>query len=111
MSIDLLSPNYPHHYINNADCTWYIQGPSSNGSIVIDVLDFFTEYYFDYLHVGFGNNVSEGSVLAKLTGYQAPSKLIFGGETVVWINFVTDRGDRKRGFRLQLKWTNVNGTY
>ena len=109
MSIDLLSPNYPHHYINNANCTWYVQGPSSNGSTVIDVLDFFTEIYFDYLRVGFGNEVSDSSTLVKITGNQAPNKLILSGEIVVWMNFVSDGDNRKRGFRLQLKWTSVNG--
>ncbi len=120
----LSSPNYPNKYISDADCIWYIRSPFINGSIVINVLELDTENFYDYVSIGYGGNASfdaaahgngnvsrEPQITAVMSGNQAPNKLIFKKEPVIWVRFISDGGYVKRGFLFELKLADVNGKF
>ncbi|XP_070559274.1 mannan-binding lectin serine protease 1-like [Ptychodera flava] len=97
------SPNYPYSYPSNADCV-YIISVDDAATIEISFLDLETEGYgcsFDYVVVKDGNN-QDADTIDTYCGNGIPDPITSTGN-VLYIHFVSDGSDNRRGFHLDYK--------
>ncbi|XP_038052703.1 uncharacterized protein LOC119725370 [Patiria miniata] len=100
---DLTSPlfhigAYPH----KSTCVWLLlTGTSRYQKIKLDILAFHLEQNYDYLHLGVGNDSSEGLV-ASLTGTTKILRVHFESDRA-WLRLQTDIFGSAEGFHVTLK--------
>ena len=107
--VTIMSPNYPHYYFDNIDCTWLFRAADNNGSYVIEILDMllFSLRGYDDLRIGRGYNRSGSSgQLLRLTHHVPPGTVVVVDHRFIWIWFYTDYDYRQRGFT-----ANISRTY
>jgi len=100
------SPNYPSKYGNNVEKTTRI-GVGKGNKVGVEITDMEIEYHatcdFDYLMIKDG----DGSILLEKTcGTNVPSHDILSNTEDVYVTFVSDSMNTRRGF--QLRWTEVS---
>ncbi|XP_077870444.1 CUB and sushi domain-containing protein 1-like [Saccoglossus kowalevskii] len=99
--VDVMSPNYPQDYPDNALCQWLTTNEDGN-DIMVQFVDFDTEEGYDYFFSGNGNDPSQNSsVIWAHSGSVLPSNYRSSGDTV-WIRFVSDNSVSRSGFHVSL---------
>ena len=112
-TLNLTSPNVPANYPDNADCICYIQSSTAHeattfgANFKIHILQQIIENGYDFLTLGSGANVSEGTAVIVLSPDVFPNSVIITGPTM-WLRFQTDGSSTRQGFFLQLQTTTTN---
>nr|XP_054752325.1 uncharacterized protein LOC129257911 [Lytechinus pictus] len=98
------SPNYPQGYPTNLDCVWYLQADQGGRfRIGMDTNAFFTEYGYDVVEIGRGNDASDPtSHYVSLSGSVVPFSLMIE-ESIGWVRFTSDYSTVDIGFSLDAK--------
>ncbi|XP_038046069.1 uncharacterized protein LOC119720470 [Patiria miniata] len=94
---ELASTGYPSAYDNDIQITWIIRTEEAR-KIRISFSRFSTEYWYDVLQAGDGNN-STHNVFFQWSGYRNPPDLLSAGNTM-WLRFTADENNRYSGFLL-----------
>ncbi|XP_038052704.1 uncharacterized protein LOC119725371 [Patiria miniata] len=99
---ELTSPLYQYGiYPDSLTCVWEVILASSREKLRLVVNTFHLEQSYDYLHIGVGNDSSEGLVLASLTGTTKVSQMSFESGRV-WLELKTDSSVSRRGFNITM---------
>ena len=93
----LSSPNYPFDYIVNTNCSWLID--SSNGSVILELLNFETEENYDFVRI-YDGPFNYSSQIANLTGFVSSTAFYSTGR-YMRIDFSSDNIFTKPGFQFQ----------
>ncbi|XP_030854004.1 deleted in malignant brain tumors 1 protein isoform X1 [Strongylocentrotus purpuratus] len=102
-SLYISSPNYPANYDSNANVLWVITMPE-DCSLVLSVLSFQTENYFDALTVSSESEADQSVVLiSRFLSRLAPFNRTYAPSTLMRIQFRTDRSVVYQGFEAELR--------
>ena len=108
---DLLSPNYPNQYPNNRTYDWEFQ--ASSRFIVINILDFETEFWYDFVTIeGPGLELGElgkGNAL-HLHGTTHITR-ITSELPEVRVIFNSDVSTPKKGFHMRIEALEISKYY
>ena len=91
----LTTPLYPRTYPDYLDCHWIVTA-ADDGHIIMHIIDFATEFNYDFLSIGSGYEVGyQNSTRHSMSGESVPTQLSIEG-AVMWIRFTSDRryGDK-----------------
>ena len=102
--VDIISPNYPHNYVNNLNCSWVILPPPSSNKIEI------TPHQFD-VEGGPTSNIcssdvvkfylSDGQDVGSYCNNNKPKNMVIIARKVVMV-FKTDSIVTDKGFRFSI---------
>ncbi|XP_046553787.1 bone morphogenetic protein 1-like [Haliotis rubra] len=117
---NLTSPGYPYTYFNNLHCTWIIKAENETDTVGLTIRhsDIEKDTYganvcsYDALYVYNGNTTEADQYLGQSCSNQKPRYQSSKNSLVV--QFITDVGTTKQGFRLQYtarKVGDCNNTY
>ena len=107
MSGILTSPDFPHNYGFEHDCTWIISVPIGHHILLsFDMGDFNIHpcnksCACDFLEVRAGTT-SKGKFIGKFCGATPPSPIYVSGRET-WLRFVTNKLTNNKGFRTTYK--------
>ncbi|XP_006823970.2 CUB and sushi domain-containing protein 1-like [Saccoglossus kowalevskii] len=101
-SVNILSPNYPNDYHDNAQCQWIVNGDPGDFEgdyrIIVQFLDFRTQTGEDFLYAGHGNDPSqETAVIWEHSGNQIPDNFLSNNSSA-WLRFTSNNFITFRGF-------------
>ncbi|XP_077981826.1 cubilin-like [Glandiceps talaboti] len=101
-TVNVTSPNYPNDYYNYLDCEWTVNSTTGRRIEVI-FIDFETEKMRDYLELGDGDDISDKTTRFMIvSGDDLPSPFT-SHLSQLWLRFVTDGSETKRGFHIEFK--------
>ncbi|XP_077862917.1 astacin-like metalloendopeptidase [Saccoglossus kowalevskii] len=95
-SIEIMSPNHPGNYDDNADCTWTVIN-RDGGTVRLEFVSFDTEIQYDYVQFGSGSYPNTDA--ERHDGNALPSVFNSQSETA-WITFRSDSSNVMTGFKL-----------
>lgn len=102
-SLYISSPNYPANYDSNTDISWHINMPE-DCSLVLSVLSFYTENFFDALLVSRESGADQSVVLIdRFSSRLAPFNRTYAPSTLMRIQFSTDGSVVYPGFEAELR--------
>ena len=84
--VNLTSPNYPLNYPRNLHCYWLIRTVSTEQVVRVGFLEFSLANEWDFLSLGWGDQIDGSSLVAEYTGDASPSYVIVR-DTSTWIKF------------------------
>eukprot|EP00057_Strongylocentrotus_purpuratus_P026774 XP_011681248.1 PREDICTED: cubilin-like [Strongylocentrotus purpuratus] len=98
--VNITSPNYPSDYNIGEIIVWQVSSPV-NHSVRLDIVDFATQFNFDFLFVGDGLTPLTYTELARLTGYGLRSTVTSHGRHM-WLKFSSNHERNDVGFMATL---------
>lgn len=102
-----MTPNYPDRH-NNYDCVrWLIKRPSNadaSYSPMVTIIDFHTEYYYDFLYVYDFSDGDYDNRLFRWHGSMYGAKDLPADVATFMFEFDSDYSITKKGFMIRVEW-------
>ena len=108
-SVTVASPLFPVLYPNNMDCTWRIF--NVNTSFILLTFQEVKLNRVDQLLIGNGADINSDYTIMTMhdeNGHPNPTTI---NSTQIWIAFKSDREERRKGFSLAVRASDVFGMY
>ncbi|XP_077996449.1 cadherin-23-like [Glandiceps talaboti] len=103
-NIDIMSPNYPDDYPNNARCEWFIEASDYWRNIYVRWEDFATEPCADFISLGYGDTVGANVLIDQHSGSVIP-RSFHSGHDKLWMRFASDEVGVCQGFKVHMEDT------
>ncbi|XP_051007258.1 cubilin [Acomys russatus] len=98
---EIHSPNYPHSYRDNTECSWVIQ-VEKHYRVLLNITDFDLEATDSCLTTYDGSS-SANTRVASVCGRQQPPNSIISSENTLFVRFQSGSSRQSRGFRAQFR--------